>query len=412
MPTRSLTPVCLAMLCTLTALCAEPAPPGDDEPTLIVKTDGTKIAVLKVTQDDYLYVAGVGKGGGQVKVPSHAVKDVLYADRNEEYNAALEKMGEQRFTLAALYFRKAFDKMPDSKWAQEYCMYGIGAALYASGNFNAYRNRNGLEVYASPAVYFADVLKTNPRSRFLPDIAAKLPVCLIEQGKLDEAAAALLQSTEQIKKYRDETIRIDSGFVRIASRAHGQLAIAAATLAEHRALAKQGEWLAARERWYAARTQCADIPDLWSQAVVGLLRTLLAAPDLPTAQAEAASLIEKYEKDSGGKEAVLAAAYMTLGKAHLASGITNAERGQTLLAHSAYAEARWAFLHVVGVYFDDADQLAEAHFFAGVCHDRLREIEGDAAQNARREWQTVVDTFPKSASAFAAERELARTRTP
>ena len=78
--------VLLATLVVAAAFCAESQPA--DDPTLIVKTDGTKIPVLKIVQDDYLYVVGVTKGGGQIKVPSHAVRDVLYADRDANYNVA------------------------------------------------------------------------------------------------------------------------------------------------------------------------------------------------------------------------------------------------------------------------------------------------------------------------------------
>ena len=59
-------------------------------------------------------------------------------------------------------------------------------------------------------------------------------------------------------------------------------------------------------------------------------------------------------------------------------------------------------------FFDDESHLAAAHYFAGLCYDRLREIESDAAAKARREWQTVVDRFAKSEFKELAEKELAR----
>jgi tetratricopeptide (TPR) repeat protein len=398
--------VLLATLVSAALFCAEPQPA--DDPTLIVKTDGTKIPVLKIVRDDYLYVVGVTKGGGQVKVPSHAVKDILYADRDANYSTALERRDEGRFTLAALYFTKALEAMPDRTWAPEYCNQGIASALFAAEHLAGYHGQQN--EYEPPAVYFGKVLQANPKSRFLPEIAPKLALCLMGEGKDAEAAAALKQAGEVIRKYRDEAVRVDGGFARIADRAQAELAIAAAKLAQN-AAAKGAPWSDARDAWFTARRLSLPFRVLYAQAASGLLDTLLSMHQPAEAKAEAASIIEKFGRDpSGENAAVLAAAYVALGRVHLSEADADAQKGRKIQAQAAYAEARWNFLHVVAACIDGAECEAEAHYYAGVCYDRLRDLEGDAAQKAVREWRLVVQNFPRSPFKDAAAQELARAK--
>ncbi|MCY3018427.1 MAG: hypothetical protein NTW87_05275 [Planctomycetota bacterium] len=417
--------ISLGLACAAAGILRAENDKPDESLTLIVRHDGTAVSVATITRDDYLLVAGVGKGGGKVSVPSHTVKEVLYANRDENYSTALEKRDEERFSLAALYFKKALEKMPTEKWAVEYCNYGLGNALYAKGAFTGIA-RDGVPIAASPATCFGKVLEANPRSRFLPEIAVKLPVCLAEEGKLDAAEAALRSSEAQIRQYRADLLKDNVAGLRLADRARAELAITAARIAERRAEAGTGDrqpipkqpgigvsppGAAAVEQWRTARARCASFPELWAESATGVLRALIGNREWDAALSEAAGILERLKNEPSAKNAALAAAaHVSAGKAHLAQAEAFAQKQQKLQASMAYAEARWAFLNALGTCSGDEELTATAHYFAGVCYDKLRGVESDAGQKAGREWALVVERFPRSSVREMAARELARAR--
>ncbi|MCY3023415.1 MAG: hypothetical protein NTW87_30920 [Planctomycetota bacterium] len=381
----------------------------DEELDIIVRADKIPVPPTIISQDNYLQV--IGKKAGEVKVPSYAVKEVIYANRDANYSAALEKRDEGRYRLAALYFRKALENMSAQKWAAEYCNYGIGDALYQSGDFKGYKGKSGTE-YAPPSQYFQKVLAANPKSRFLPDILVKLPVCLAEEDKLDEAEAKLKEAETRIKAYRDETIKVHTGFGEIADRATAQLAIADARLAKRKAKDGKAKWDEVRDKWSAARSKCLKFPEPLAEAVDGVLEALLMMKDYNGAQAEAESVISRYKTEGDTKLLpMLPGAYTALGKAHLAQAVEFKGRGAQIPSRTKFSEARWAFLHVVGQFFDNDEYVAGAHYFAGICCDDLREVESDAGERAIRHWKLIVRNFPKSDYRAPAEKELARVGT-
>src|SRR5205814_1360937 len=88
-------------------------------------------------------------------------------------------------------------------------------------------------------------------------------------------------------------------------------------------------------------------------------------------------------------------------------------RGNKLQANNLYAEARWAFIHVIAQFFDNDEYVAGANFFAGKCYDKLQDVEkSDALSKAIQHWQLVVQNFPKSSYKDMAVAELTRVGAP
>jgi tetratricopeptide (TPR) repeat protein len=406
---------CLLALLALPASAGEEkkaaAKQEDEEFDLVVRTDKVPTPPIKITQDNYLEVIGkIGGRGVETKVPSCAIKEVIYADRDANYSAGLEKRDEGRYPLAALYFLKSLEAAKkEQKWVPEYCNYGIGSALYEAGFFKGYTGKSGNK-YDPPSVYFQKVLTLNPKSRFLPDILVKLPICLAEEGKLDEAAAKLKESETKLKAYRDEAIRVHAGFNEIADKAAAELAIADARLAERKALASGGKgWDDVKEKWLSARFKCTKFPEAYADAVDGLMRSLIAMGKFNEAKAEAENIIGKYKTEGNPSQLpLLPGAWTVLGAANYSQAEQQLARGAVIQARTAYAEARWAFLNVVSQFFDNDEYVVRAHYFAGLCYDKLREVESDAGEKAVREWKLIVQNYPRSEFKDKAEKELAR----
>lgn len=395
------------LFCALTVVTARAgeaaAAPENEELDIIERNDGAKAPPTKIIQDNYIAV--VGKHRAEVKVPAFAVKEVHYADRSANFSAAIEKRDEGRFTLAALYFTRALGEMADKKWAAEYCNYGIASAFYEAGLYGGYTGKTGTK-YDPPAVYFAKVLQANPKSRFLPDILVKIPICLSEEGKLDEAEAKMKEAEVELKKYRDEVIKIDSKYTEIADRAAAYLAISDARIAEKKA-EKSGKYNEAKDKYLAARFKASKYPELTGEAVDGLLRVLIVMKDYNNAKAESDIIIKKYKTDGDPKMLpLLPGAYTTLGKANYAQAVEFGAKSQELQARKAFAEARWNFLNVVAQFGDNDDYVAAAHYFSGVCSDKLRDLEPEAGDRAIRHFQVIVDDYPKSTYRDLAADEL------
>jgi tetratricopeptide (TPR) repeat protein len=396
--------LCLAMASTaLSAGEAANAVP-EEEFDIILRNDGKTSPPTRIVQDNYLMV--IGKRGGEVKVPSCLVKEVIYSDKDANYAAAIEKRDEGRYTLAAMYYLKGMESMSKQKWAVEYCNYGIGNALFEAGQFGGYTGRSGTK-YDSPVVYFKRALEANPKSRFTLDIMSKIPRCLAEQGKLDEAEAALKEAEARIKSYRDETIKVAQEFGEQCDRATAAVAIASARVAEQKAV-KDGKWNDVKEKWLAARFKCTKYPELLADAVDGVLKALVMMKDYNGAKAEADAIVEKYKKEGEKHLPLLPSAYTVLGKANLAQAVEFEGKGAKIQALNAYADARWAFLHIIAQFFDNDDYVASAHYFAGLCYDKLKDVESDASEKAVREWKLVTTDFKKSDFNEPAIKELER----
>ncbi|MFH0938811.1 MAG: hypothetical protein V1899_05980 [Planctomycetota bacterium] len=379
---------------------------------MITRTDGQTVPPTKITQDNYIEVKG--KKGVEIKVPAYLVKDISRAGSDSNYAVALERMEQGRYRLAAWHFLKALDAMSQQKWAQEYCNYGAGNALYANDDFKGATGKSGAK-YAPPSVYYKKALEANDKSRFLPDILVKLPVCLLEEEKYDEANAALKDAEKRIKDYGDEIFKAFN-YREAGKRASAMLALTDARVAEKCAEKGKTQWQDVKDKWLTARTRCFDYPALQGEAVDGLLRTLLAMKDYVTAKSESESIINKYRKEGDAKQLLLLpGAYFVQGRANLQQAEDYDAKSMKIQANEAYANARWSFLNVVAQFFNNDRYVAQAHYWAGVCYDRLKDVEpSDAALKAARHWKLIVDNFPhmKELAQKELDRVAATTAAP
>ena len=361
------------------------------------------IPPTKVIQDNYLQVKGQYKGATIVK-DGYLIKDIIYADKDANYQLGLEKRDEGRYTLAALHFSNALEALKDRKWAQEYCNYNIGNAFYLAQIFDGYSGRQ--RQYAPAAEYFKRALEANPKSRYLLDIITKLPICYAEMtdDHLKDAGAALKDADDRIKKYQAETAKITTtmGYSDAAKRAGAQLTIAKAVIAEKQAARglAGATWANAAALWHDARTKSKDYPELAGDAVEGELRAMIRMEDFEKAVQEATIIINKYNKDSDYSViSQLPAAYMAQGKAYYFQGLKYEKDGNAPMSNNAFADARWAFLYVIVQFSGNDESVAQAHYLAGLCYEKLKTVEAaDAQVKAIREWQSVVANFPKSDS--------------
>ena len=381
----------------------------EEELDQIITVDGARIPPTTISKDDYVSVEGK-HGPLPAKVFSCNVKEVLYADRDPSYNQAIDQRDLGRYRVAGLYYHKALQNMKEKKWADEYCSYYLGCMFFANGDFNGYKGRSGTE-YAPPSVYFKRVLEKNPKTRFLPDLLPKLVRTLAEEGKLAEADAAAKDADAKLKTYQDETTRIASGFDKVIKLARAQLAAAQARLAECKAVkdANPAEWAAARDAWHRVVGQVKDYPELLTEATNSELMDLLKMGQSDAAKNEANNTIEKYRKEGDLKLLpALPGAYTVVGLANYTQAIDFDGKGNKVQAQKLYAEARWAFINVMGQFFDNEDYVAQSYYYAGLCYDKLRDIESDAAEKAVRSWKVVVRDFANTGFKALAEKELQR----
>jgi tetratricopeptide (TPR) repeat protein len=384
---------CCATICSW-ALAGE-APgdrPGEEELDIIVRFDGKPVPPTKITQGNYLEVKG--KKGGEVKVKAFEVKEIRRANA-ESYASALQAMEVEKYRVAALLFIRMMESLPDQKWAIEYGNYGIGNALFLNGDYGGFTGRSGTK-YAAASVYFKKALEANEKSRFLPDIMAKLPVCYAEEEKFDQATAALAEAEKKIKDYGREVFTTFNTR-EPEKRAMAALAMGDSRVAERMAEKGKGDWQAAKDKWIIARTRCFDYPQMLGEAVDGLLRTLLTMKDYNTASSEAESIISKFKNSGDVKQLpLLPSAYFALGRAYLQQAQEYDGKNQLQQAREFYAKARWAFTGVIAQFFDNEEYVTQAYYWAGVCYEKLKDLETDAMDKAVRQWKVIVSNYPKS----------------
>ena len=406
--------ILLALLLSIAALpvtrAAEDPQPEEGLDSLIPVAPNGRVDQTKIIKEDYLYI--IGKHKIDIKRKSCDVKEVTYGDQDSAFQSGIIARDDGKFTVAANYFVKSLDNLKGKTrvaWPAEYCNYQIANALYMNGSFKGYTGKSGT-VYSPPSEYYKLALAANPRSRFLPDIVSKLPYCLSEEDKLDEAEAAVKDGAAKIKTFREEGVAIAPAYADVAERASAQLALADAKIVEKRT-EKAGAAANLQDvvdRWHLARTKSDKFPDLQAEAVDGELQAMVRMKNYDGVIAEAQTLIDKYKQTGDSKVLpLLPGAYTALGKSFLGKAADYEGRKNIPQAMNSYAEARWQFINVVAQFFDKDEYVANAHYLAGFCYNKLKDVEPDAAEKAQRHWKLVVANFPRSAFKDLAEKALA-----
>ncbi|MBE7462430.1 MAG: hypothetical protein HS116_02945 [Planctomycetes bacterium] len=385
-------------------LCAneEGGGEGEQEDLDYIKLNSGATRGTKITRDDYMLVEGL-HNKIPIKEKTYNIEDVLYADRDSNYIRGMDYRAKGKFLTAAKLFRASLESIGGkSKWAKEYCNYYIGDCFYQNGTFTGYTDKGGTK-YEPASVYFQECLKAKPKSRFALDCYVKLVLCLAEEGKLDEADKAFEAAKAFTKTFSDEARQVDSRYLDEAKRAVALATLGKAKMQERREDAKANE----KERDYNQalsnyrNTQGearGKFPQIYADACEGELEVLVKMADgLSEAISRAEGLIASFkEKADPELIPVLPAAYGALGRANFMKGVKFKDQKQDLQAETAFAEARWSFLHVVVQFFDKDDHVARAHYFAGACYKEMIGKEPDAQAKAIRHWKTVVEDYGTS----------------
>jgi tetratricopeptide (TPR) repeat protein len=386
----------LAGLLVCGAIAAAEEPQGDI--SIFYSEDGKTvraIPVSKIISEDYLEVKYDIKGT-VLKKPSYQVKEIVRAGACGEYTNALERMQTGKYRAAARDFYNAMKNMSAQPWSVEYCNYGLGNALYEGREFKGFQGQSGI-TYEPASVYFRNALAANPKSRFLPDIYAKLPECLLGEEKFDEAEKAAKEAEQRLSEYANEVLKAFN-YRNAAGKSLAQLALFNARLAEARAEKGKGDWQVAADKYQNAMgVKTNEYPELRAQALEGYLRVLLAMKNYAAAETEATGIIEKFGKESDPKLiAQLPGAYYVRGQAYLMRAIEADGKNQKPQACEMYFKARWDFIRILA-QFDNEDFAAKSFYAAGLCCDKLREAEpADAGEKAVHYWKAVISNFPNN----------------
>ena len=310
---------CWSICAGLQAAAPAAEQPQPEETDSITRTDGRALPVTKIKSENYLEVKYDLKGQERT-IPSYQVKEITRVGADAHYGQALELMQAGKPRPAALNFIRALEAMANQPWAAEYCNYGVANALYEGHYFTGFQGNSG-KIYSPPSVYFSKALEANPKSRFLPDISVKLPECLMEEEKFDEADAKVKEAEKRLVEYNNEILRVHNQRD-TAKKYLAKLAVVNAHLAERKAEKGKGDWQTALDKWQdACGAKTVEYQDLRAEALDGKLRTLLKMKDYPNAEAEAANLIDKYKKEGDTRLLpVLPGAYYVRGQALFDAG--------------------------------------------------------------------------------------------
>ncbi len=402
------------LLCLISAVGVTAGEEEQGDLDNIKRTDDKPVLPTKVIKDDYLTVEGKLKNRPSVKVASYLVDSVHYGDWDSNFSFGIEKREAGKDKTAAKLFRKAMQAMGNNKRAQEYCNYYIGDSFYRAGVFTGYTDKGGHK-YSPASEYFDKVIKLNSKSRFLLDALIKKAVCLAEEGKLSEAQAAFEAAETRIKSYRNEVMAIDTGYLAAADRARALAKFADAGLKEKKEDGKdkkERDYSQALASYKMAQTLASKAKDdeTYGSAVDGELRVLVSMEDFGAARDRAKGIIDKFkEKADQGAYAMLPGAYIVMGMANFKQALKFEKNDQQLQADNKFAEARWNFLHVIVQFFENDEYVAKAHYFSGLCYEKLMEKERGGIDRARKHWSAVVNDYPKSVFVDFAQKKLTST---
>jgi tetratricopeptide (TPR) repeat protein len=385
-----------ALIAQVTLLYAE-------DTDVIERTDGKPIPPLTITHDDYLHV--IGKHVIEYKVPAYVVKDVAYGGGDADFVVGMQRLREERYTVAARCFKTALDAAGDKKWAIELYNYSIGNALFLNGSFGGYKGQRF--DYEAPANYFKRAVDANPKSRYLLDIVAKLPVCVAGTGDFDGASEAFKDAEKRIAAYETETAAThDPLYAPAAKRARAALSISLARVQQMKAETKKGDWKTACDAWHDAAQKTAAFAELVPAAQRGWLNALVESQEIDAAKEKATEIIEKQAKEPDSRQwSLLGFAHFIQGRIAYLEALDAEKAGRALQATRGFADARWSFVNAA-VYALEGTEGAKAQLLAGKCCEKLKSVEEDGAEKAVRYWKEVLRSNPEGEVADAARAEL------
>jgi len=368
---------------------------------VIVRIDAPEIPDIKIEEDSWKLVVGV-RGEVKFKVPSSKVMEVQYGDASRDFNHGLRRVKQRYYTIAieksfepTLKQLGKFRKIGNHPWPKQYCLYYLGLAHLRRGvkkKGDAARARQ----------YFQRLVKEVPDSRFIFKAYMGVADSYQLEGKYQDAAGAFRAAHERFKKMGGAP-GIPFEQVR-AIRKRAMLAL----LREAEMFDMAGKHDKAVSLFGQVANRARDYPEIQFLSVGGAVKALVSAGSPELAIGRANELIAKGERE--GRTQFLGGAYMALADCYFEK-FAKAEKEKRTTSLQDLVTARYNYLRVVALYFEDQQVLPKAGYRAGRCHERLSKLsksEGArAVEQAKRQYTLVGREFPESRWAGQAKSRLA-----
>lgn len=396
------------------ALAAAPARAEEDEDIYedeIVRIAHAPVIGVKITKDNWQIVFGKMEEGG-ITVPANDVMETVYVEASHDllrgfqrekrgyYTQAIEKSFEP--TLKEI---NKYRKLEDSKrpWPLQYCLYYLGVCHLKRGQPGDAAKARG---------FFGRLIREVPRSRFIFGAYTGLGDSLQVEKKYPAAAAAFAAAQERFEKLaRGRGLRM--GTVKAIRKMALKAQFRQGEMYDLAGKRDKPQYDKAVSVFNAVAANARrDYPDLYFEAKSAAIRALVSTEAYRLAIENANKLIAEGEKD--GYTEFLGGAYLGLADCYFAQ-YTDAEAKGDGADPNGLVVARYNYLRVLALYFEDTTVLPKAHFRSGRCYERLAQVgEGPkAVERAKRHYGRIVDEWPGSLwSKEAKDRLTALGRTP
>jgi TolA-binding protein len=288
-----------------------------------------------------------------------------------------------------------FRKVGGHPWPKQYCLYYLGLSHLRRGD-----KKKGDAAKARQ--YFERLVREVPDSRFIFKAYMGVADSYHLGGKYEDAARAFRSAHERFKKMGGAP-GIPFEQVR-AVRERAMLAL----LREAEMFDRAKKHDKAVSLFGQVANRARDYPEIEFLAKSGAVKALVSArsPDLAIERAN--DLIAEGERK--GLTQFLGGAYMALADCYF-QRFTDAEKEKRATSLQDLVTARYNYLRVVALYFEDQQVLPKAGYRAGRCHERLSKLsksEGArAVEQAKRQYTLVAREFPESQWAGEAKSRLA-----
>lgn len=349
----------------------------DDE--IILKNGPPRIRV-KILEDTWQGVKyRMGKRLMPQTVPVNNVASVRYAEQPGRWADFAEYATTKRFySKAIIYFNKKLERLQGEPWRGQYIFFYLGYAHLQRGDT--------AKDYEEARKNF-EMLKSGPYkdSRFIFQAYKGIGDSYYSENRYDEAIDAY-------KKARKK-------FVAMAQKAGSDPVQRYCQWWAHKSeyarirVVEETDPETAKSQYDRLASKARNFPDIVSLCRAGVGRSLIKTKQYPRAIKRFEAMIE--EARNSGEDAALSGAYVGLGDCYY--------------ANKDYIRARYNYLRVIVLYFQDEQYLMQAHYFAGRCYEKLAEDrrEPDAKKWACRHFRILVERYGKGGFTKLAEKRLA-----
>lgn len=382
LPSKGVAAVVLVLLSAPAARGGQVDVVFEDE---IIRKGAPPLMEVLIIEDSWKAVIG-RKVQGEVRVPSFKILETYYGESPRSYSRAVRSLAKGRYDSAIEGFSsmlerlRRFRKVAGRPWPEQYCLYYLGAAYLRKGDFETARK------------HFKDLLSRVPDTRFLHQAYLNIGESFRREGDHEAAKRAFDEAKEALDKTSRSTGDLDMmDYIRRFGRI--------AELKAAQELAALERFREARNAFERLRDRAGKYPDVKSLGDVGIVSALVSLKSYVEAISKAEMITREAEKEA--RTEAIGGAYLALADAYFGRN----EEGRGL--REDLVKARWHYLKVATMYFDDREVAARARYRAGVCYEKLAEQEGERAlELAKRQYRILGERFSASKWAREAKKRL------